>query len=132
MARGFNKEDANLIATQCFFQTMFKNISTSDDSRVMADLSHWVIHTREQPRNLKLRAYWKELWDQRTTPNSAKIAFDWSLLPSEVSYVAGDYNWGMTSFGLKPGSQFDLALSWKHNGKSHVAKLTGIVCPDDR
>ena len=48
-----------------------------------------------------------------------------------VEYDINDYNWGMSSYGLPPGSQFDLVFTWKREGKSFEGRIDNVSCPDD-
>lgn len=131
MARGFGPDDAELIATSCVFQTLFKNTANKGTSSVQIDLPEWrvVLPTRQQ--SLMVRERWNTIWQQRSTPDAAQIAFEWSLLPSQQSYQPGDYNWGMTSFDLPPGSRFDLQFHWEREGVTSTGTLHDVICADD-
>lgn len=130
-ARGFDQQTLELIATSCVFQSMIKNSSNNQDKRLTANLADWKIHSGNDTHRLLLREHWQQVWNERNTPQASRIAFNWSFLPSTVSYDANDYNWGMTSYGLRPGSHFDLVFSWKVNGKLHHGRINDIACPDD-
>jgi hypothetical protein len=131
LARGFAQADADRIAANCVFQSMFRNTTPATSGTVVSDLNDWRIRTNGKPGRLLLREYWRKLWAEREVPESARIAFEWSLLPTYQTYAPGDYNWGMTSYGLSPGSGFDLRFSWHRNGERFEGKIDNIRCAPD-
>jgi len=126
--RGFSTGDADTIGRACVFQTIFRN-----DGRqpLTYDLDDWQITYRGKRLPLQTRERWKQKWLDRDVSQAARIAFRWSLLPTHQSFEPGDYNWGMTSFGLPPGATFDLSLELKVNGKSVNGQIPAIVCAAD-
>jgi hypothetical protein len=130
-ARGFDQESSELLAMSCLFQSMAKNTGNDSSGPLISDLSSWYVISGEKRQPLLLREYWQNIWKQRKIPDSARIGFNWSLLPSLLQYDINDYNWGMTSYGLAPGSQFDLHFSWTVNGRTYNGKINDLVCPDD-
>ena len=132
LARGFSAADSDLIAQSCVFQTVFKNIShRSDPSPVEYSLRDWVVHHAGRQRAMKTREDWREVWAARHAPRPAQIAFEWSLFPTRQVYRAGDYNWGMSVFDLKPGSEFDLDVVWQQHGKRHSVRIKAVRCAPD-
>ncbi len=131
MARGFDSEDADFIATRCMFQSMFKNTATEGGSSVSINLDSWRLHAAGGERRLLTREHWKQEWAQRDISRAAAIAFEWSLLPTRQVYAPGDYNWGMTSYGLPPGTRLDLDFSWQRDGEQFQGRLNGVECPAD-
>lgn len=131
-ARGFPSEHAETIAQSCVFQTVFKNTAPAGKKDVIEyDLSQWQIHSSHKPRSLKLREDWSAEWQRKKVTQAARIAFEWSLLPTQQQYQARDYNWGMTTYDLAPGTRFDLLLTWTLNGESHQGTISGIQCAPD-
>ncbi len=131
-ARGFSVADSELIAQSCVFQTVFKNPSTaSDPVKIEYNLREWVVHAAGARRAMKTREDWKKIWTARGAPPPAQLAFEWALLPTRQSYGPGDYNWGMSIYGLAPGTQFDLDLVWQQNGERRTARLKGVRCAAD-
>lgn len=131
-ARGFSVEDSELIAQSCVFQTVFKNISAATaPSTIEYNLREWVVHAAGAHRGLKTREDWEKEWTARQAPSSARLAFEWSLLPTRQSYRSGDDNWGMSVFNLKPGDEFDLDVVWHQDGKKRSVPLKGIRCAPD-
>ncbi len=130
-ARGFDQQIANEIAMSCVFQTNFKNSAPSGDGTVAFDLSKWRAVTDSGRHRLLTREVWHRRWSQRPVTKAARIALEWSLLPTRQRYAPGDYNWGMTSFGLAPGRSFTLEFNWVHDGRTFSRTLTDIECAAD-
>jgi hypothetical protein len=131
-ARGFSEADAERIAQSCVFQTVFKNVApASDPSVVEYNLHDWTVHAAGARRGMKTRERWQAEWTERQAPQAAQIAFEWALLPTRQTYRPGDYNWGMTIFDLKPGTEFDLDVVWREHGKVHTVRLMGVRCAAD-
>jgi len=133
-ARGFSQADSDLVARSCVFQTVFRNSSNESTPGALSyDLGEWVVRAAGQAGRMKTREDWAREWEARSVPAAARIAFEWALFPTRQTYNPGDYNWGMSVFGLAPGTRFDLDLSWTQYGKRHAASVQGIECaPDDR
>lgn len=132
LARGFSRDDVELIAQSCVFQTVFKNLSTADaPAAIDYDLRDWVVRSGAETRGMKTREDWAETWARREVPKAARIAFEWALFPTRQTYNAGDYNWGMSVFDLAPGDTFDLVLHWSQGGVRRTATLRGMRCAPD-
>jgi hypothetical protein len=128
LARGFGSQDADRIARACVFQTIFRN----DGQRpVEYDLSDWSIAHQGERLHLRTREVWDPEWASQGIDDSAQTAFRWALLPTVQRFEPGDYNWGMTSFGLPPGEQFDLSLLVSIDGKAVTAEIPSIACAVD-
>ncbi len=130
-ARGFDQPSAEIAGTSCLFQTMIKNTGDIPGSFIKADLSEWKVVSNGNTTSMQLRDYWKKLWLEKKQPQSARIAFKWSLLPGNIDYDINDFNWGMTSYGLPPGTRFDLHFTWSRDGKSYSGVISDVKCPDD-
>lgn len=130
-ARGFDQDSANRAATACIFQTMFRNTGNAGSGRVEIDQTSWRVVIKGNKQPMLLRDDWKNIWQESGLPMASQIAFEWSLLPTHQSYDPLDYNWGMTSYGLPPGSVFDLEFSWTRDGSAESALIKDIQCPDD-
>ena len=131
-ARGFSKNESELIANSCVFQTVYKNISPAGSSNIIIyDLSQWHVHVNGNKSSMKLREYWEKEWVRLKVSTKAKIAFKWSLLPTQQTYKPQDFNWGMSVFGLKPGTRFDLEMKWSINGKKITQWMKGLECAPD-
>ncbi|HDH08587.1 MAG TPA: hypothetical protein ENG96_03800 [Gammaproteobacteria bacterium] len=130
-ARGFDQASSDIAGTSCIFQTMIKNTGTDSGVVMNADLSEWKVVSGGNSKSLLLREYWKKRWLDRKQSQSASVAFEWSLLPTNIQYDVNDYNWGMSSYGLPPGSHFDLLFSWTRKGEHYNGKISDVICPDD-
>ncbi len=131
-ARGFAKEHAETIAQSCVFQTIYKNnAKAGSDHLIQYDLSKWDIVVGGKNHKLKLREEWMEKWNTLGISTKAKVAFNWSLLPTRQTYKAQDYNWGMTLYGLPPASKFDLRMVWTENGIEKTALIKNMECAPD-
>ena len=130
-ARGFDQASAEIAGTSCIFQSMIKNTGTDSGVLINADLSEWKVVSGEASKSMLLREYWQKLWQDRKQSQAAKVAFEWSLLPTRVQYDVNDYNWGMSSYGLLPGSHFDLLFSWTKEGKQYNGMISDVICSED-
>ena len=132
MARGFSAAQAEQIAQSCVFQTIYKNTAQASSPLVIEyDLTQWQVAHNGKIGQLKVREIWRTQWQQQQILPAAAIAFEWSLLPTRQTYKANDYNWGMTSFNLPPGSHFDLRLRWRENGVAKSAQMEHLECAAD-
>lgn len=132
LARGFAKAEVELIAQSCVFQTVFKNEShKTQPSPLEYNLLEWVVISADKQQGLKLREDWKQEWQQRKIPLAVQLAFEWALYPTRQIYKPGDYNWGMSTFNLKPGTRFDLKVVWQQYGTTHTTVIKDIECAAD-
>ena len=129
LARGFNAEAADLIARACVFQTIFRN---DGERPVTYDLGEWTVHHQGEELGLRTREVWDREWQAQGIDQPARIAFRWSLLPTVQRFEPGDYNWGMTSFGMAPGERFDLSLRTVVDGQAIVDTISAVICAPDR
>ena len=130
-ARGFAPTLADEIAHSCFFQSVFQNTVRPGGGSVEFDLGEWrAIHNGGHTR-MRLREHWERLWSQRPVSAAARIAFEWSLMPTRQQYAPGEYNWGMTVYGLPAGTVFNLEFSWYRDGRRFVHTLDAIECAPD-
>ncbi len=128
-ARGFASKDADIIGRACVFQTIFRN----DGKQPLSyNLENWHVNYRGKRHALFTRERWDETWQQSEVSQAARIALHWSFLPTYQHFESGDYNWGMISFGLPPGEDFDLTLLITLNGNPVTRTIPGIVCAADQ
>jgi hypothetical protein len=129
LGRGFGTAEADRIGRSCVFQTIFRN----DGSRpVEYDLNAWSLLHRGRRLPLRTREVWKLELQSGPTDGAAPIALFWALLPTVQRFEPGDYNWGMTSFGLPPGERFDLVLRVAVGGEPVGAEIPSVECAPDR
>ena len=130
--RGFAADGADAIAVQCVFQTILRNTAAHPEAGLLeVDLSEWRVRTPSGEQSLKLRDDWNQEWRRRSVPESARIAFRWSLFPTLQRFQPGDYNWGMTIYGLPPGASFDLHVVWYVRGSRQSGILRDLRCALD-
>ncbi len=129
LARGFDAEGADLVARNCLFGSMFRN----DGTRPLDfDLTTWKVVQGARTGSLLTREYWARRLEEAGVPRAGRIAFHWSLLPTRQHFEPGDYNWGMTSYGLPPGSTFDLVLRIELDGRPLEARIPDLECAPER
>ncbi len=129
LGRGFQADTADVIGRACVFQTIFRN---NGERPVAYDLNDWAVHHKGKRLPLQTRELWDRQWQAKGINQAARIAFRWSLLPTKQRFEPGDYNWGMTSFGLPPDEQFDLSLVVSINGERVADEISAVVCAADR
>ncbi len=132
--RGFSPEHSSWIANSCVFQAIARNtLPTTDKTPVEVDTRRWRMVMADDndagERVLKLKAVWRPIWQQSDASRAAQIAFQWALFPTNQTFYPGDYNWGMITFGPKPGSHFGLKLEWTVGGKQFTHTIKKIECP---
>jgi hypothetical protein len=130
--RGFKPAEVEHIAGHCIFQTVYTNITTDAAPHTIEhDIRNWRYHYNGKSYTMKPREDWKPLWQQRNVAQAQIVAFEWSLLPSQQIFQAGDYNWGMSVFKVPHGESFDLDIKWQVDGQPQAAKLKGMTCAKD-
>lgn len=132
LARGFPAEIADEIAANCIFQTIIRNTGEQDgDATIGVDLAQWRVIQAGREQGIRLKEPWSASWPDEAVAGASRLAFRWALFPTRQEFLRDDYNWGMTAFGLPPGTVFDLVLAWQEAGKVHSARLEGIECAPD-
>lgn len=131
LARGFDREAADHLASRCVFQTLIHNTFDGRDAAVEIRLAEWRALTPEGPKPLILEHQWQEEWKARGVGRAPRIAFAWALFPTHQHFQPGDWNMGMTTYPVAPGTPLDLALTWHVNGKTHRGRMRGMVCATD-
>jgi len=129
LARGFTEAAADAYARGCVFQTEFQNESLS--TAIHFDLADWLAVTPKGEQPLVLEPDWQREWAKLGVSAAARTAFRWAQYPTEHSYEHGDWNMGMTSYGLPPGSRFDLRFAWEGPDGTHQALVRNLRCADD-
>ncbi len=132
LARGFSRRAADALAGRCLFQTILGNAGKR--GAITVDLSEWRWHA---PGGRSGRLLLKEAWLRRLAaqgePLRARIALKWSFYPTRQRFEPDDWNMGMTSYPLAPGSRFDLDLVWHDaQGRRHRLRMVGLHCAPDR
>jgi hypothetical protein len=131
-ARDFPVAVADEIARNCIFQTIIRNGGTPGaGSPVAIDLGTWRIRHDGAENGIKLKEAWLASWPEATVGQAARLAFQWALFPTRQEFLPGDYNWGMTAYGLSAGSVFDLKVLWQSGGVAESGWIRGIECAAD-
>jgi hypothetical protein len=132
MARGFSPAIADEIAVSCIFQTIIRNTGTQADAvAVSVDLAQWRVIRADGEQGVRLKEPWMASWPENSVGEASRLAFQWALFPTQQEFLADDYNWGMTAFGLPPGAVFDLDLVWQEDGKMHTTRIAALECAPD-
>ena len=132
LGRGFSAKAADAIALGCVFQAIITNTSAKGASTTIEyHAGDWRVTTSSDSHAPKLKETWDQQWEVMGVSQGARIAFRWSLLPTSQRFEAGDYNWGMISFGLAPGTVFHLDLVWYKDGKLETGRIEEMACPQD-
>jgi hypothetical protein len=132
MARGFSPAIAEEIAVSCIFQTIIRNTGNQADAvAVSIDMAQWRVIHEDGEQGVRLKEPWIASWPENAVSEASRLAFQWALFPTQQEFLADDYNWGMTAFGLPPGAVFDLDLVWRENGKVNTTRITAIECAPD-
>ncbi len=130
IGRGFSSENAGFIAnTGCIFRSAIGNTGTSTgEPEVEIDLSRWQTASKGRTGAPRTREEWAAIWKDRGANEDAQIAFHWALFPGQQVFSPTDYNWGMISFALPPGTSFDLNVVWRTGKTQHSKKLENLTC----
>jgi hypothetical protein len=132
MARGFSPAIAEEIAVSCIFQTIVRNTATqAAGTSVSVDLAQWRVFHKDKVQGVRLKEPWIASWPQASVGEASRLAFQWALFPTRQEFLADDYNWGMTAFGLPPGAVFDLDLVWQQDGQTRTTRISSIECAPD-
>lgn len=131
-ARGFAVAHAERVAQSCMFQAILKNVAPpAEVGALRYNLKEWTVHASGAQRRMKTREDWAKEWVARRAPQSARLAFEWGLLPTRQSYRPGDYNWGLSVFNLAPGTEFDLDVVWHEGAVRRQARIEKLRCAPD-
>lgn len=131
-ARGFPLTITDQLGADCFMQTIIQNTGEMPEGGLTIDLADWRVRHGDELRPLRLKADWLSQWTGAGVPQSAIVAFRWAMFPTEQTFEASDYNWGMTSLGVAPGEVVDLQLFWQIDNKTFAAWIREIECAPDR
>lgn len=127
LARGFDRPAVDYYASHCVFMTIVRNESV--EASISNNLADWRMHTKStKAGKLKLASDWLHEWKQRGIAEPQMIAFEWSQFPQSQNFQMGDWNQGMTTYALLPGSNFDLDFAWHVKGVKHETTLEKIQC----
>lgn len=126
-ARGLDKESVEEFAHTCVYMAVVRNDSRQAIGYRLADWRY--IPAGEAPRPMLSKHDWLARWRPRNFSRPVRLAFEWSQIPPEQSFAPGDWNQGMSTYGLPAGSRFDVLYRWRQNGKLHEGVLRNVQCP---
>jgi hypothetical protein len=125
-ARGFAADAAELYARECIFMTVVRNVGDAPITHRLADWRYTTAGAPDRPIRSKLE--WAGLWEQLNVPEPARIAFDWAQFPATQTFAPGDWNQGMTTYGVPRGGRFDLHFVWGAGERTLNGTLAGVQC----
>ena len=131
LARGFSSNDVEFLAeTGCVFRSAIGSAyNKAGDPDVSLTLIDWQVSVSEGVESEPLtREHWEAVWTTRSANPDAATAFYWALFPTSQTFAPTDYNWGMLTFGLSPGTRFNLLLRWRTSGHVHEAHMEDLEC----
>lgn len=132
MKHEFSREVIEELATSCMFQTIIRNNGTSATGRPVAiNLTQWRMRHAGKVTGIKLKESWLESWTDEQASHAAKLVVRWGMFPTQQEYLPGDYNWGLTAYGIPPGSIFDLEVFWKAGAADRSGNIDGVECAPD-
>ena len=132
MNHAFSREVVEQLALSCMFQTIVRNTGKSGAGQMIAiDLTQWRMQHAGKTGSILLKEPLLASWSDEDADAAAKLVIRWGMFPTQQEYLPGDYNWGLTAYGIPPGSTFDLAVTWQEGTVQHSGKIKDIVCAPD-
>jgi len=125
--RGFTLAQIEPYTSSCVYMTVVRNDKAPGTIHFISN--NWTVLVDGKPHALVSVDDWLQRLTLKDVKKSALIAFRWAQFPPEQEYEpGGNWNQGMLSIGLPPGSQFDVIARWDIAGKAYEAKLQGVQC----
>lgn len=131
MQHAFSSDLVEELARSCMFQTIIRNTGTPGGPPVSVDLGEWRMQHAGNTGSIRLKEPWMASWPEAAADPAARLMFRWGMFPTRQEFLPGDYNWGLTAYGIPPGSMFDLEVSWQQGGSTRTGNITGIECTPD-
>jgi hypothetical protein len=132
MNHAFSREVIEHLALSCMFQTIIRNTGKSGAGEMLAiDLTQWRMQHEGKTGSILLKEPLLASWSDEDADAAAKLVIRWGMFPTQQEYLPGDYNWGLTAYGIPPGSTFDLAVTWREGEVQRSGEIKGIVCAPD-
>jgi len=126
--RGFTPQQAEPLAADCVFQAIIRNGAEAAAAMTL-HLAEWRVYpVSGSAQPLRLEAQWQEQWERTGVSQPARIAFRWALFPTEQRFEPGDWNMGMITLGLAPGSRFDLEVVWRSGEQERRQRFPAMQC----
>ena len=132
MNHNFSREVIEQMALSCMFQTIIRNTGKSAANRVVSiDLTEWRMLHDGKIRKPLMKEPLLDSWTDADADPAAKLVVRWGMFPTQQEYLPGDYNWGLTAYGIPPGATFDLDVAWREGGALRRGEIKGVVCAPD-
>lgn len=132
MNHNFSREVIEQMALSCMFQTIVRNTGKSASNRVVSiDLTEWRLLHDGKAGKLLMKEPLLASWTDADADPAAKLVVRWGMFPTQQEYLPGDYNWGLTAYGIPPGATFDLDVAWREGGALQRGEIKGVVCAPD-
>jgi hypothetical protein len=132
MNHAFSRAVIEQLALSCMFQTIIRNTGKSGAGEMLAiDLTQWRMQHEGKTGSILLKEPLLASWSDEDADAAAKLVIRWGMFPTQQEYLPGDYNWGLTAYGIPPGSTFDLAVTWQEGEVQHSGEIKDIVCAPD-
>jgi hypothetical protein len=125
-ARGLDEKSVEEFARHCVFMTVLRNEYRRPITFGMTDWRY--VPEGGVPQVMLTRHDWLARFQNRHLSQQVKLAFEWSQFPVEQTFYPGDWNQGMTTFELPPGSQFDVIYRWRQGRTLHEGTLKNVQC----
>lgn len=126
-ARGLDQKSVEEFARTCVFMTVVRNDSKRPIKYCLAEW-RYLPADKDDAQLMLTKHDWLARWQPRKFSRPVKLAFEWSQFPVEQAFAPGDWNQGMTTFELPPGSRFDVLYRWWENGELREGKLQDVHC----
>jgi hypothetical protein len=126
-ARGLDGKSVEEFALTCVYMTVLRNDGKQPIDYRLADWRY--VLENKTAKSMLTKHEWLARWQPRKLAKPVRLAFEWSQFPVEQTFSPGDWNQGMTTFELPPGSRFDVLYRWRQNGKPYEGRLQNVQCP---
>jgi hypothetical protein len=132
MQHEFSPEVIEELALSCMFQTIIRNTGISGTDRPVAiDLRQWRMQHAGNETGIVIKDTWLDAWSEADADPAARLIVRWGMFPTQQEFLPGDYNWGLTAYGIPPGAVFDLDVSWREGEQNRSGRITDIQCAPD-
>ena len=132
MNHDFSKAVIEQLALGCMFQTIIRNSGKSSTGQAVSiDLTQWRMQHAGKTGSILLKEPLLASWSDEDADPAAKLVIRWGMFPTQQEFLPGDYNWGLTAYGIPPGSVFDLVVTWQEGETRRSGEIKDIVCAPD-
>lgn len=130
IGRGFDEAGVNVLVNEaCLFRSAIGNQALDPKApHITINQREWRIFVGDEEHKLRTRKDWQPVWDRLNVDTEQRVAFKWALFPQTQEFAPTDYNWGMITFGLAPGTRFDLEIVWREGEQKRTKRFEGMEC----